>query len=261
MLTLHPKNMRFLLVILISLLTFSCNLRKELVYFQPTTGDQTEKQAPQPSRLKIDDIIAVDVTALDPEAVKVFNPNSSTTIGQPTMYTNGVAARGGYLIDANGDVTLPLTGKINVVNLTTIEASKLIQEQLSKYVTEPIVFLRILNFKITVLGEVRNPGTYTIPNERITLPEALGLSGDLNITGVRTNVLVIREVNGQKTQARLDLTDASILNSPYYYLQQNDVIYVEPNRAKRNSALVSATAGVFISVASLIVTTVNLLVR
>ncbi len=251
--------------IFLNILLFSCNLKKELIYFhnKNSSSDSTNLSVNfNTVKIKQGDIVSIDVSALDPETVKIFYRELPIlSSGQPTMYSNGVAATGGYLVDFNGQVTLPIIGKQSISNLTALEASQLIQDQLRNYITNPIVSIRILNFKITVLGEVKNPGTFTIPNERITLPEALGLSGDLNITGVRKNVLIIRENNGQKTQVRIDLTDANIIHSPYYYLQQNDVIYVEPNRAKRNSALVSATAGIFISVASLIVTTVNLLVR
>lgn len=256
--------MRLAILFSFTLSFFSCNLKKEIVYFQNNQNsiDSTTSSVNNTTKIKYDDIVAVDVSALDPETVKIFYRDIPISMGgQQTMYTNGIAARGGYLVDANGQITLPIIGKQTVANLSAIEASTLIQEQLKNYVADPLVSIRILNFKVTVLGDVRSPGTFTIPNERITLPEALGLSGDLNITGVRKNILVIREENGHKKQYRIDLTDASSFSSPVFYLQQNDIVYVEPNRAKRNSSLVSSTAGIFISVASLIITTINLISR
>lgn len=211
---------------------------------------------------KTDDYIAINISAIDAEALKPFilDAQGSSSSQQPG-YMNGFAAKNGYLIDATGHVDVPVIGKIKIAGLNRIEATELIKNSLSLYITDPIIEIRILNYKITVLGDVRSPGTYNIPNERITLPEAIGLAGDLNITGVRKNVLVIRDVDGIKTETRMDLTSKDIFNSPVYYLTQNDVVYVEPNRAKRNSSLVSSTSGVFISVASLIITTITLITR
>ena len=119
-----------------------------------------------------------------------------------------------------------------------------------------------MNYKITVLGEVRNPGTFTIPNERITLPEALGIAGDLQISGIRKNVMVIRDIEGKKTEYRVNLTSKELFSSPVYYLQQNDLVYVEPNRAKVNSSVVNpANVSLVISIISLFVTMVILFTR
>jgi polysaccharide export outer membrane protein len=176
-------------------------------------------------------------------------------------YVNGISAKGGYLIDENGKINFPLIGEIQLAGLTRTEATNLIQNKLREFINDAIVTLRIQNFKITILGDVKIPGTYNIPNERLTLIEAIGLAGDLNITGVRNNVLVIREENGIKKEYRLDLTKNDIFTSPVYYLNQNDVVYVEPNRAKRNTSIVSSTAGIFISVASLVITTINVIIK
>jgi polysaccharide export outer membrane protein len=150
-------------------------------------------------------------------------------------------------------------GKIKLAGLTRAAAIDTIKKQLNPFLTKHTVLLRILNYKITVLGEVRNPGTFTIPNERITLPEALGIAGDLLITGVRKNVIVIREVEGKKTETIFDLTSKEIFSSPVYYLSQNDVVYVQPNRAKINSSVVNAAnISLIISVVSLFITMVIL---
>jgi polysaccharide export outer membrane protein len=143
-----------------------------------------------------------------------------------------------------------------------MQATEMIRDSLRSFVKDPLVLIRIMNFKVTVIGEVQRPGTFTIPNERITIPEALGMAGDMNITGLRKNVLVIRDVDGKKTQTRVDMTSTKLLSSPVYYLMQNDVIYVEPNRARVNSSAITATnAGVFISVVSLVISTITLLSR
>jgi polysaccharide export outer membrane protein len=129
------------------------------------------------------------------------------------------------------------------------------RELLTAYLENPVVHIRILNFKVTVLGDVKKPGTFNVPNERITLLEALGVAGDLNITGVRDNVLVLRNENGKSVQYRVDLTQASLLESPVYYLKQNDVVYIEPNAAARfSSTLLKNSSSVSIPLISVILT-------
>lgn len=249
----------------LSLFVFSsCVSKSKINYFQSTTSsDSTSvvKNLNYTPVFKADDFLAIDVTSLDAESTKPFILDVTTGSNQAPAYNNGIAARSGYLIDGNGDIDFPLLGKIHLAGLNRNEATSLIKTRLSEYIANPVVNIRIQNFKVTVLGDVRNPGSFNIPNERITLPEILGIAGDLNITGIRNNILVIRDVNGVKTEYRVDLTSKEVFNSPVYYLSQNDVVYVEPNRAKRNSSLISSTAGIFISVASLLITTINVLTK
>lgn len=259
----------YLLIIISSVLVFntSCVSKSKINYFQnnTSTNDSTNLSVLNKSftpTFKVDDFISVDVSALNEESIKPFLLNiQNIGGGQPPAYTNGIAARSGYLIDANGEIMLPIIGKIKLAGLNRIEATELIQSKLSEYIMNPVVNIRIQNFKITVLGDVKTPGSYNIPNERITILEAIGIAGDLNMTGVRQTVMVIRDINGVKTQFSVDLTSNDVFQSPVYYLEQNDVVYVEPNRPKRNSSLVSSTTGVFISITSLIITTVTLITR
>jgi polysaccharide export outer membrane protein len=177
-------------------------------------------------------------------------------------YAMGAPTPPGYLVQENGNIEFPIIGSIKVGGLTRTQAIEQIKQQLSSYVVNPTVSVRILNFRVTVLGEVRNPGTFTIPNERITILEALGVSGDLLITGERQNVLVIREEDGTRKEYRIDLTQESLFSSPVFYLQQNDVVYVEPNRAKRNSSVINASnTGIVISSLSLVLTTLILIFK
>jgi polysaccharide export outer membrane protein len=210
---------------------------------------------------KFDDYLSIEVTSLDEESTKLFTLNSLNNANQMPNYANGIAATSGYLIDANGFINMPVIGEVKLVGLNRMEATELIKSKLTEFITNPIVNIRIQNFKVTVLGDVRIPGSYNIPNERITLPEVIGIAGDLNITGLRNNILVIRDVNGVKTEYRVDLTSKDVFKSPAYFLTQNDVVYIEPNRAKRNSSIISSTAGVLISITSLIVTTINLVTK
>lgn len=242
----------------------SCVSKNKINYFQSTFFSDSTASVTNINYtpiLKTDDFLAIDVTSIDDESVKPFILDIQNGGTQAPAYNNGIAARSGYLIDGNGDIDFPMLGKIHLAGLNRVEATALLKSRLSEFIANPVVNIRIQNFKVTVLGDVRNPGSFNIPNERITLPEIIGIAGDLNITGIRNNILVIRDVNGVKTEYRVDLTSKAIFNSPVYYLAQNDVVYVEPNRAKRNSSLISSTAGVFISVASLLITTINVLTK
>jgi len=234
-----------------------CTHKKNLIYFQGTLNNG-EIKSYNPVLSK-DDILSVIVMDLDPEAVKPFNiplTQMSQNIGG---YSVGASPPPGYLIDSDGFIDFPVIGKVKVAGLSRSAAIDTLKKQLKPYLPHPSILLRILNYKITVLGEVRNPGTFTIPNERVTLPEALGIAGDLLITGERKNVLVVREVDGKRTETRVDLTSKELFSSPVYYLAQNDVVYVEPNRAKINSSVVNASnISLAVSMISLLITMVIL---
>ncbi len=241
----------------------SCTSKKKLIYFQGSeavsTSDANKNYTPI---LRTDDLLSINVMGVDADAVKPFNLPQQYAAQIVGGYMQGAPTPPGYLIDGDGNIDFPVLGKIKLGGLDRTAAAELLKVKLQAYVNNPSVLIRILNYKITVLGEVRNPGTFTIPNERISLPEALGISGDLLITAVRKNVLVIRDVDGKKTETRVDLTSKSLFSSPVYYLHQNDVVYVEPNRAKINSSVVNASnVGIAISVLSLLITMVTLLSR
>jgi polysaccharide export outer membrane protein len=260
--------MKYIFLLLIILSFLSCNVKKNLVYFQggdsskdSTITDQLKLNTSYNLIFKTDDLIYIDVNSADVESLKPFMKEDLTGGNQVPGYINGISAKGGYLIDFNGNINFPLIGQVKIGGLSRSDATQEIQAKLREFINDAIVTLRIQNFKVTILGDVRVPGTYNIPNERLTLVEALGLAGDLNITGVRNNVLVIREESGIKKEFRIDLTKNDIFTSPVYYLNQNDVVYVEPNRAKRNTSIVSSTAGIFISVASLVITTINVITK
>lgn len=254
------RNIVYSLFVALFLLS-SCASRKNLVYFynenKSNKADSTLTYIPT---IKPDDLLSIIISSIELDASKPFNqPVYSYTYdgknigGTPTMQ--------GYLVDAEGMIEFPVIGKIKLGGLTKPEAIALLKQKLQDYISNPIVNLRIINYKITILGEVRNPGTYTIPNERVSILEALGLSGDLNITAVRKNILVVREINGEKKSYRVDITSSSILESPVYYLKQNDIVYVEPNKTKINSSRNSATTSIVISAVSLLITVLSILTR
>lgn len=245
--------------LIITIILYSCASPKKYVYFNQSELKSASINNFNPI-LKTGDLLMIQVYSSNVETSEPFNlPVGNTNIR--AGYANGIAATSGYLINQNGEIDFPLLGKINVLNMNTIEVSELIKSKLDSYLSNPIVNIQIQNFKITVLGEVKNPGTFQVPNERITIIEALGLAGDLTINGVRNNIILIRDNNGVKKEITLDITSKEILNSEYYYLSQNDVIYVSPNQAKINSSTMSSSYGMFISIASLLITTINVLTK
>jgi polysaccharide export outer membrane protein len=237
----------------------SCVSRKSSAYFQ-SDGDAA---LPEYSLiLKPNDILSIHVTSKEPELAAPFNPFATLVSPQATSYVNGIASVGGYLIDASGNIEFPVIGQLKVGGLSRNAASQLLQDSLRDYLQNPSVNIRIQNFRITILGDVRSPGSFIVPNERITFVEALGLAGDLNLTAKRENLLLIRSVNGVKKTYRVDLTHDNLFKSPEcYFLQQNDVIYVEPNRAQRNSSAINSRLGVVVSILTLMITTLTLVTK
>lgn len=238
----------------------SCGSRKNMVYLQPDStliDTQYEQYIP---RIQPNDILTIVVTAADPKVTAPFNPVSTMTTGSMTQQVD-MALRPTYTVSNEGDIILPMLGKLHVANLTRVQAIEKIRTELSQYIKDPGVNMNFNNFRVSVLGEVAHPGSFILPTERVTVLEALGLAGDMTIRGVRDNVMLIREKDGKKTTHRLDLTKQNTLNSPYYYLAQNDVIYVEPNKSQINNSKLGANSNIIISIASLLITVISVLTR
>lgn len=220
-----PTKKYILILFSIGLFLNSCVTKKDIVYFQNAKRSEamavdTESFAPT---FKIDDNISIFVSTLDMEAVRPFNLVSAG--GQDS------AQPVNFLIDVEGNIDYPVLGKIKLLGLTVEEAKDLLKEKLSEYLKDPIVNIRILNFRVTVAGEVRNPGVFPITGERVSILEAITLAGDLTIKGRRDNILIVRTHKNGKSYSRIDLTDKALFKSPLYYLNQNDYIYVEPNKS------------------------------
>lgn len=241
-------NTRLILISLLSLvIATSCASRKDLVYFQDEPiSDGYFESNPEQLTYKPDDILTINVSAADPITAKPFNL-AVVAESDDLVSATGSSRMQTYLIDYDGNIEFPVLGTIKMAGLTRIEATNMLKERISEYATDPIVNIRLVNFTVTVIGEVSDPGTFTIQDERITLLEALGLANDLTIFGKRKNVLLIREIDGKKKFAKIDLTSVNAINSPLYYLQQNDVIVVEPNNARIRSSTYNANNGVLIS--------------
>lgn len=246
--------MKFFYILYFILILSSCASRKDIVYFQGNEQVNTDNY--YSFRFKKDDFISINISGIDESSYKLFNsPQSVTNLNKG--YTNGVPPINGYLIDVKGNIDFPVLGTIKLEGLTRFEAIELFKSKLKDYLQNPVITIQIQNFRVTILGEVRNPGTFTIPNEKISILESIGLAGDLTINAVRSNIKVIREENNIKKEYLIDITKKDFINSPVFYLNQNDIVYIEPNRAKINSSIVSSAAGVFISIATLLVTTIN----
>jgi len=220
-----------LLLLLSSILTLSesCITRKDISYFQDISDTTSIQRISQTFEALISpgDILSIHVSSLSPEASSFFN-----VVGEES--DKQVANT--YLVDGSGNIEMPLIGEVPVSGLSGQSAKGVIKQHLEKYLVNPTVNVRIRNFKITVLGEVNQPGVYTIPNEKVTLVEALGLAGDLSIFGKRLNVLLIREEKGERKFVKIDLRSKDFFRSEYYYLHNNDIIYVEPGKGKIASA-------------------------
>jgi polysaccharide export outer membrane protein len=255
----------YILLFLYCLLIVSCNVHPEkYIYFQHKYGDRSEIISDSVSNttsvytvFQPDDLVAISVSSIDPEAVKPFTAD---------VPAKGESSKGdhtaGYLIDANGNIEFPLIGTVKLAGLNRIQASLVLKDRIKSYVKSPIVNVRLQNFKITILGEVNKPGVFTMNHEKITIPEALGLAGDLSINGVRENVLLIREEEGVKKEIRINLTSRDIFRSPYYYLHQNDILYVEPFKSKiAASQQVTAYGSLVIAGTTLFITILNYLTR
>lgn len=250
------------LLLLMSLI--SCKTTKDVVYLQDVVPYKaTDIEQKFEVLIHEDDLLGILVNSKDKELVVPFNmPMVSYQIGSESY---GQQRLLGYLVDVNGDIDFPVLGKIHVVGLTRLQLKEMIKKRLidEDLVKDPVVTVQFLNYKVSVIGEVARPGSFTIAGDRITLLEALSMAGDLTIYGRRDRVAVIREKDGKRKVLFHDLRSSDFFSSPCYYLQQNDIVYVEPNRAKsqqsginqNNSASVWLSAvSVLAAIASLIVT-------
>lgn len=229
------KYIQFLIVFLAFSLLFSCSPKGNLVYFSDlsdTTAYTSQILNDIEPKIRVDDILGITVSTLNIESNALFNQGVTGTLSTDYMGNIKGTNSDGYLVDKNGYINYPVIGKIHVAGLTKEAATTVMRSKIAESVKDPIVNIRFLNFRISVIGEVLRPGSFIVPNEKINILEALGLAGDMTPFGRRENVLIIREVEGKRTMARLNLNEQTALNSPFFYLQQNDVVYVEPDKYK-----------------------------
>lgn len=231
-------------ILCVSAIMFSgCIMTKQIAYFQNMDSVDITRSVNVPeTRVKVNDELVILVSSINPEAAKPFAMNTSTS----TSTSNTTVSKGmySYIVDKNGNINFPVIGKVQVLGLTRPQVEEKITEAIKPYFAEiekPVVKVRFASFRITIIGEVTGSKVINVENERISIIEALAQAGDLSVYGKRPNVLLVREnSNGEKQAVRYNLNDANIFNSPYYYLEQNDIIYVEPHNVKARSADVSS---------------------
>ena len=247
------KYTNLTLIILVTILFSSCASKRNTVYFQSDTNTINVPSKFNEEVITADDILNISVTALDMTSIapflkeKFYNSNMEQNLLD------------GYKVDANGDINFPLIGNIKVADLTTKQAAIKIQELLSKSIIDPIAKVSVLNYNITILGEVQNPGTFKLFDPKITIIQALGLAGDITIYGKKKNIKVIREINGNSVSTEVDLTNSNFISSDFYYLRKNDVVYVEPTFAQiKNSGYIGQITNIT-TILSLIFTHIVLL--
>ena len=257
-------NILFGLLLLATALLSSCGSTKNVAYFKNSDSINFENSRfLYDARIMPKDQITVSVNTTTPEASLPFNLLLQNSYSQGRAVTSPTATLMPYLVDNEGYINMPIIGKLKVGGLTKTEAENLVTEKIRPYLAEsenPVVTVTMASYSVSVLGEVNRPGTFQVSREKITILEALAQAGDLTIYGVRDRVKLIREdATGQKSMITLNLNDANIVTSPYYYLQQNDVVYVEPNKVKAQNSMVGQTTSLWISATGILISLASLL--
>ena len=247
--------------LVLSLLVVSCASSEKFALLQ-NVPQKSETKADFQATLQPDDVLMIIVSAENSIIAQTYNLSAINVAATAGAEVGLMQQRQlNYQIDQEGNIEMPNLGIIAAAGKTRNQLTAEIVKLLEGKITDPVVTIRILNYKIAVQGEVNRPGTFPINSERVTLLEALSMAGDLTIYGKRDNILVIREENGVKSFQKVDITKGDFINSPYYYLAQNDVIYVEPNKTRVNSSVIGPNITVGISALSLIITIVALTTR
>lgn len=255
--------MKKLLLFLFALSLVGCASKEDVLYFQDIDDTQfaeLDSLIPTP-RIETNDILDIRISALDPESVVPFKfekPNDRTYRPATNLDMKRLE---GYLVDKNGAITFPQLGDIYVKGKTTEQVEDKLKDKLSTYITNPTVSVKIINYKFSILGEVKKPGTFSLNEQAVTLPQALGKAGDLTIQGERHDVLIIRNQNGRRIYRHIDLTKSDWMNSPFYYLKQNDIVYVQPNNPGVKKAGYIGSVGSILSIVSILLSTATLIFK
>lgn len=243
-----------------------CGSSKNVPYF--TNIDSISLAASRglyDARIMPKDQLTITVITIDPQASMPFNLTVQNSISTSGQLYSGSGSLQGYLVDNDGFINFPIIGKLHVAGLTKTECEDLIKSKVQPYLAKnenPIVTVNMASYRVTVIGEVNKPGVVPVSTEKMSIVEALAQAGDLSIYGRRDNVLLIREdAAGEKHQVRLNLNDANLINSPYYYLQQNDIVYVQPNRVKAGNAGIGSSTTIWFSFISILTSVASLLVN
>ena len=261
-------NKRNLWLLLLPFLLTACQSYKKVPYFQnvEVVNEVEQLEKLYDAKIMPKDLLTIVVSCTNPELAIPFNLTVASNAGiavSTSSYVTTQPVLQPYLVDNDGNINFPVLGELKLGGLTKREAEQLIIDKLKPYMKEtPIVTVRMVNYKISVIGEVTRPGTFTISNEKVNLLEALAMAGDMTVYGLRDNVKLIREdANGKQQIVALDLNKAETILSPYYWLQQNDIVYVTPNKAKARNSDVGNSTSLWFSATSILVSVVSLLVN
>lgn len=264
---------QLLFILFISLAFVGCKSNEKVLYLQQQPGTEVDiTRHPLPEAvIREGDLLIITVNTNTPEAAIPFNlplvPGGSQMSnynvgGTGNLSTSGLGMQN-YLVDTQGKLTFPVIGEMQVAGLTKTELVQQFKNKIYPHYLneEPIILVRFGNYRVSVMGEVARPGTYTINNERVTVLEALSLAGDMTIYGNRGGILLVRETNGLRETVRLNIRDVNLIHSPYYYLQQNDVLYVEPNAPRQRASNISAAETLTISVVGTLISLTTLMIN
>ena len=270
------KNKKSIAILMAAITLASCQSYKKVPYLQSyesltdksykeiVINEVNQQDTLYDARIQPKDLLNITINTTDPQAAAPFNLTMQTynNIAQSNASTTSQPALQQYLVDNDGNVEFPVLGNIHLGGLTKGEAEQYIKDKLkSQFRGTPIVTVRMVNYKISVIGEVGSPGTFTISNEKVNIFEALAMAGDMTIYGIRDNVKLIREDNtGKREIVTLNLNDQDILQSPYYYLQQNDILYVTPNKTKAKTSNISSSTTIWFSVVGSLVSLASLII-
>ena len=250
---------KIIILFVLTLSLFSCATKKQILYFQDI-DDLNLREIEQSFEpiIEVNDILHISISSLNAEVVKPFLRNSESFSGTNTNANPGLQ---GYLVNSDGNIRFNVIGDILVVGKTRAEVVAVLKEKLSEYIKDFVVDVRIMNFNISVIGEVNTPGVYNIKDERVTLLEAIALAGDFTQDGNRNEVLIIREEDGKRMVKRIDFTNSEVFTSSFYFLKQNDVVYVEPSlKGVKKSGFIPDIPAL-LSLVTIVLSTVILLTR
>lgn len=260
------KNLFFIVFAVLCMTLGSCGSSKQFAYFQ--NADSLSYAASKglfDAKIMPKDLLTITVSTTDPKAATPFNLSVTNTLNATGYLSTGAGSLQTYLVDNDGFINFPVVGQLKVGGMTKRQCENYIRDKILPYMSKtenPIVTVKMASFKVTVAGEVKAPGVFNVDQEKISVIEALARAGDLTIYGKRGNVLLIREdATGEKSVHRLNLNDANLINSPYYYLQQNDYLYVEPNSVQAKNSAIGSSTTIWISVVSILTSVASLVVN
>lgn len=260
------KNLFFIVFAVLCMTLGSCGSSKPIAYFQ--NADSLSYAASKglfDAKIMPKDLLTITVSTTDPKAATPFNLSVTNTLNATGYLSTGAGSLQTYLVDNDGFINFPVVGQLKVGGMTKRQCENYIRDKILPYMSKtenPIVTVKMASFKVTVAGEVKAPGVFNVDQEKISVIEALARAGDLTIYGKRGNVLLIREdATGEKSVHRLNLNDANLINSPYYYLQQNDYLYVEPNSVQAKNSAIGSSTTIWISVVSILTSVASLVVN